>query len=261
MLLLLIWYEDNFENVWTDSLNNSCQGESAIIWWLDVLCICICIFICICICIKWICNLDFDFHQNCLPQWVPSFSKLLYVNPNMFWCGVYLTPFWLGWSGLINRITKCVCITLPSVNCKVPLAKKNQFERWKRGLQQSIAFKARPMMLSNKSAHVLGPPLNSEFSFHINSLNTKIFIKGRFWPRPQQLCTQVQLPVAGLSGLELPARPFPRGGETNPVQGLWHQVRHHRPRESRWEGQFENRNKSILICFNKCHYKIDPTLL
>ena len=104
-----------------------------------------------------------------------------------------------------------------------------------------------------KCTHVLEPPQNSEFSFHINSLNTKIFIKGRFWPRPHQLCAQVQLPVAGLSGLELPARPFPRGGETNPVQGLWHQVRHHCPRESRWEGQFENRNKSIFICFNKCH--------
>ena len=60
------------------------------------------------------------------------------------------------------------------------------------------------------------------------------------------ICTQVQLPVAGLSGLELPSRPFPRGGETNPVQGLWHQVRHHRPRESRWEWDLRTETKSIL---------------
>ena len=44
---------------------------------------------------------------------------------------------------------------------------------------------------------------------------------------------QVQLPTAGHSRLELPARPLPRGGQADPLQGLRHQVRHHRSGQGR----------------------------
>ena len=50
---------------------------------------------------------------------------------------------------------------------------------------------------------------------------------------PPPTTFQVQLPPPRLGGLELSTRSLPRGGEENPVQGLWHQVCHHRPGESR----------------------------
>ena len=59
--------------------------------------------------------------------------------------------------------------------------------------------------------------------------------------------SQVQLPPPRLGGLELPPRSLPRGGEEDPVQGLWHQVCHHRPGESRWD-QIE---KSASLLFNE----------
>ena len=50
---------------------------------------------------------------------------------------------------------------------------------------------------------------------------------------PPPTTFQVQLPPPRLGGLELSTRSLPRGGEEDPVQGLWHQVCHHRPGESR----------------------------